>query len=103
MTMSCPTCWIPTWTTCRLKVMKNHQPTNRLVALDDAPVVRFVNKVLLDAINSGVSDIHFEPYEKTYRIRYRSDGMLHEIASPPASMAMRLFCPPQGDVKTGYC
>ncbi len=57
---------------------------------DDAPVVRFVNKVLLDAINQGVSDIHFEPYEKKYRIRYRSDGMLHEIASPPVSMAPRL-------------
>jgi len=57
---------------------------------DDAPVVRFVNKILLDAINTGVSDIHFEPYEKNYRIRYRSDGMLHEIASPPANMASRL-------------
>ncbi|MGD2117463.1 MAG: type IV-A pilus assembly ATPase PilB [Chromatiales bacterium] len=57
---------------------------------DDAPVVRFVNKVLLDAINGGVSDIHFEPYEKNYRIRYRSDGILHEIATPPASMAARL-------------
>lgn len=57
---------------------------------DDAPVVRFVNKILLDAINTGVSDIHFEPYEKSYRIRYRSDGMLHEIASPPANMASRL-------------
>ena len=57
---------------------------------DDAPVVRFVNKILLDAINSGVSDIHFEPYEKNYRIRYRSDGMLHEIASPPANMSGRL-------------
>jgi len=57
---------------------------------DDAPVVRFVNKILLDAINTGVSDIHFEPYEKDYRIRYRSDGMLHEIASPPANMSSRL-------------
>jgi type IV pilus assembly protein PilB len=57
---------------------------------DDAPVVRFVNKILLDAINTGVSDIHFEPYEKKYRIRYRSDGMLHEIASPPVAMAPRL-------------
>ncbi len=57
---------------------------------DDAPVVRFVNKILLDAINGGVSDIHFEPYEKNYRIRYRSDGMLHEVASPPVNMSSRL-------------
>ncbi len=57
---------------------------------DDAPVVRFINKILLDAINTGVSDVHFEPYEKKYRIRYRSDGMLHEIATPPVAMAPRL-------------
>lgn len=47
--------------------------------VDDAPVVRFVNKILLDAINSGASDVHFEPYEKTYRVRYRRDGVLKEI------------------------
>ncbi len=58
--------------------------------VDDAPVVRYVNKILLDAINSGSSDIHFEPYEKTYRIRFRQDGMLHEKASPPISIANRL-------------
>jgi type IV pilus assembly protein PilB len=58
--------------------------------VDDAPVVRYVNKILLDAINSGSSDIHFEPYERTYRIRFRQDGMLHEKASPPANLAMRL-------------
>ena len=58
--------------------------------IDDAPVVRFVNKVLLDAINSGASDIHFEPYEKTFRVRFRQDGMLHEIASPPVNIASRL-------------
>jgi len=57
---------------------------------DDAPVVRFVNKILLDAINGGISDIHFEPYEKNYRIRYRADGILHEIATPPVNMAARL-------------
>ena len=66
------------------------KPDDAASAADDAPVVRFVNKVLLDAINGGVSDIHFEPYEKNYRIRYRSDGMLHEIASPPVAMAPRL-------------
>jgi len=58
--------------------------------IDDAPVVRFVNKVLLDAINGGASDIHFEPYEKTFRVRFRQDGMLHEIASPPVNIAARL-------------
>ncbi|MCB1790098.1 MAG: type IV-A pilus assembly ATPase PilB [Gammaproteobacteria bacterium] len=58
--------------------------------VDDAPVVRYVNKVLLDAINSGTSDIHFEPYEKVFRIRFRQDGMLHEKASPPINIASRL-------------
>ena len=51
--------------------------------VDDAPVVRFIQKMLLDAINDGASDIHFEPYEKSYRIRFRVDGALREIASPP--------------------
>ncbi len=58
--------------------------------VDDAPVVRFVNKMLVDAINSGASDIHFEPYEKTFRVRFRQDGILHEIASPPVNIASRL-------------
>ncbi len=58
--------------------------------VDDTPVVRFINKVLLDAINKGASDIHFEPYEKTYRVRFRQDGILREIANPPVTMAPRL-------------
>ena len=58
--------------------------------VDEAPVVRYINKILLDAINQGVSDIHFEPYEYTYRIRYRQDGMLHEVANPPSNLASRL-------------
>lgn len=57
---------------------------------DDTPVVRFVNKVLLDAINKGASDVHFEPYEKTYRVRFRQDGVLREVAAPPVSLAPRL-------------
>jgi type IV pilus assembly protein PilB len=57
---------------------------------DDAPVVRFVNKILLDGINQGVSDIHFEPFEKIYRIRYRRDGELKTIAQPPVQMGNRL-------------
>lgn len=58
--------------------------------LDDAPVVRFVNKVLVDAINKGASDIHFEPYEKEYRVRFRQDGILSEIAAPPVNLGVRL-------------
>jgi len=58
--------------------------------VDDAPVVRFVNKVLLDAINKGASDIHFEPYEKTYRVRFRMDGVLSEVATPPIGMSNKL-------------
>ncbi|NNJ93254.1 MAG: type IV-A pilus assembly ATPase PilB [Halobacteria archaeon] len=59
--------------------------------IDDTPVVRFVNKVLLDAINTGASDIHLEPYEKEFRVRFRNDGVLHEITSPPRSLAMRII------------
>ncbi len=58
--------------------------------VDDAPVVRFINKVLLDAINRGASDIHFEPYEKNYRVRTRLDGMLSEVASPPVALSPKL-------------
>jgi len=58
--------------------------------IDEAPVVRYINKILLDAINAGVSDVHFEPYEKTYRIRYRQDGLLSETAAPPVNIAPRL-------------
>ncbi|MFC3607199.1 type IV-A pilus assembly ATPase PilB [Stutzerimonas tarimensis] len=57
---------------------------------DDAPVVRFVNKMLLDAIRGGSSDLHFEPYEKAYRVRFRTDGILHEVARPPIQIAPRL-------------
>jgi len=58
--------------------------------IDDAPVVRFVNKILLDAIKKGASDIHFEPYEKKFRVRTRQDGILKEVASPPTNMANKL-------------
>jgi len=59
-------------------------------AADDAPVVRFVNKMLLDAIRGGSSDLHFEPYEKAYRVRLRTDGVLHEVARPPIQLAPRI-------------
>ena len=58
--------------------------------VDDTPIVRFVNKVLIDAIKGGASDIHFEPYEKSYRVRFRTDGILHEVTRPPNNLAPRL-------------
>jgi type IV pilus assembly protein PilB len=60
------------------------------VEIDDAPVVRYLQKILLDAINLGASDIHFEPYEKFYRIRYRRDGVLGEVAQPPMAIKEKL-------------
>ena len=58
--------------------------------VDDAPVVKFLNKMLLDAINMGASDLHFEPYEKFYRIRYRIDGELRDITQPPLAIKDKL-------------
>ena len=58
--------------------------------VDDTPIVRFVNKVLVDAIKAGASDIHFEPYEKSYRVRFRTDGILEEVANPPLALGTRL-------------
>jgi type IV pilus assembly protein PilB len=58
--------------------------------IDDAPVVRFVNKVLLDAIKRGASDIHFEPYEKIFRVRTRLDGVLSEVAQPPVVLSNKV-------------
>jgi type IV pilus assembly protein PilB len=57
---------------------------------DDAPIVKFANKLMVDAINQGASDIHFEPYEKVFRIRYRKDGELKIVASPPQQLAIRI-------------
>ncbi|MBS1214640.1 MAG: type secretion system protein E:ral secretory system protein N-terminal [Proteobacteria bacterium] len=58
--------------------------------IDDAPVVRFIQKMMLDAINDGASDIHFEPYEKFYRIRFRVDGVLREVATPPLAIKEKI-------------
>ena len=58
--------------------------------IDDAPIVKFIQKMLLDAINDGASDIHFEPYEKFYRIRFRVDGILREIATPPPAIKEKI-------------
>jgi type IV pilus assembly protein PilB len=58
--------------------------------VDETPIVRFVNKVLIDAIKQGASDIHFEPYERNYRVRFRTDGILREVVKPPKNLAPRL-------------
>lgn len=58
--------------------------------VDDAPIVRYINKVMVDAIRKGASDIHLEPYEKYCRVRFRQDGLLYEIANPPVNIAARL-------------
>ena len=60
------------------------------IGSDDAPIVRFVNKLLLDAVKGGSSDLHFEPYEKTYRVRFRTDGMLHEVTKAPVAQAGKI-------------
>jgi type IV pilus assembly protein PilB len=65
-------------------------PAEDTSEVDDAPVVRFLQKLLLDAIGEGASDLHFEPYEKFYRIRFRIDGVLREIAQPPLAIRERL-------------
>jgi type IV pilus assembly protein PilB len=69
---------------------QNAQDTAAAADIDDAPVVKYLQKILLDAINSGASDIHFEPYEKNYRIRYRMDGMLYEVAQPPLAIKEKI-------------
>ncbi|PKO47637.1 MAG: type IV-A pilus assembly ATPase PilB [Betaproteobacteria bacterium HGW-Betaproteobacteria-22] len=75
-------------------VDENNEPSEEATTadqeVDDAPVVRFLNKMLLDAINMGASDLHFEPYEKFYRVRYRVDGVLREITQPPLAIKEKL-------------
>jgi type IV pilus assembly protein PilB len=66
------------------------QPEVVTEEIDDAPVVKYVQKIMLDAINGGASDIHFEPYEKFYRIRYRQDGVLYDIAQPPLAIKEKI-------------
>jgi type IV pilus assembly protein PilB len=66
------------------------QPEITTEEIDDAPVVKYVQKIMLDAINGGASDIHFEPYEKFYRIRYRTDGILYDVAQPPLAIKEKI-------------
>ncbi|MGM8900501.1 ATPase, T2SS/T4P/T4SS family, partial [Psychrobacter sp. 1Y4] len=58
--------------------------------IDEAPVVKFVNKMLVDAIRMGASDLHFEPYEKSFRVRFRVDGVMEKIANPPVQLANKI-------------
>ena len=73
-----------------LEVDGDETPEHDDPDIDDAPVVRFVNKVLLDAIKKGASDLHFEPYETSYRVRFRVDGVLEDIAKPPRTFAGKI-------------
>jgi type IV pilus assembly protein PilB len=66
------------------------EPKGDAEGSDDAPIVKFINKILLDAIKGGASDIHVEPYEKICRIRLRTDGILQEVSRPPVNLAGRL-------------
>jgi len=68
----------------------NAKPDDDSSEADEAPIVKYINKVLLDAIKGGSSDIHFEPYEKSYRVRFRTDGVLHEVSRPPVNLATRM-------------
>jgi len=71
-------------------ITESKEATLDEVDSEDAPVVRFVNKMLMDAIRLGSSDLHFEPYEKTFRVRLRTDGILHEVAKPPIQLSGRI-------------
>jgi type IV pilus assembly protein PilB len=75
-----------------IEVTDGEGPTADVVTeeIDDAPVVKYVTKILLDAINGGASDIHFEPFEKFYRIRYRTDGVLYDVAQPPLAIKEKI-------------
>lgn len=73
-----------------VEAVDDDKADNNNETTDDAPVVRFVNKMLLDAIKGGSSDLHFEPYEKAYRVRFRTDGILHEVARPPIQLASKI-------------
>ena len=73
-----------------VEILPVDSPEQETSTADETPIVKFVNKVLLDAIRTGASDIHIEPYEKTYRVRFRTDGILHEVTRPPINIAGRI-------------
>jgi len=75
-----------------MEIVDGDAPTEAVATedIDDAPVVKYVTKIMLDAVNGGASDIHFEPYEKFYRIRYRTDGILYDVAQPPLAIKEKI-------------
>ena len=72
-------------------------------AANDTPIVRFVNLVLQQAIRAQASDIHFEPFEDEFRIRYRVDGALYEMSPPPKSLGFTCHFQSESDFRTEYC
>ena len=78
------------WDLSALGLVDSEDEDSLAAEAEDQPIITFINKMLHDAIRKGASDLHFEPYEKSYRIRFRIDGILHEVASPPVALAMRL-------------
>jgi type IV pilus assembly protein PilB len=80
------------WDLAKLGLASGEEEETKVVGSDneDQPIITFINKMLHDAIRKGASDLHFEPYEKNYRIRFRIDGILHEMASPPVALSSRL-------------
>ena len=80
------------WDLAKMGLAGGEEEDTKTVGSDseDQPIISFINKMLHDAIRKGASDLHFEPYEKTYRIRFRIDGILHEVASPPVALSTRL-------------
>lgn len=73
-----------------LDVVDGKVEVDEEVDAEEAPIVKYINKMLIDAIRKGASDLHFEPYEKRYRVRFRIDGILHEVSEPPIKLANRL-------------
>jgi len=80
------------WDLAQMGLASGEEEDTKTVGSDseDQPIISFINKMLHDAIRKGASDLHFEPYEKSYRIRFRIDGILHEVASPPVALSTRL-------------
>jgi type IV pilus assembly protein PilB len=80
------------WDLAKMGLASGEEEDTKTVGSDseDQPIISFINKMLHDAIRKGASDLHFEPYEKSYRIRFRIDGILHEVASPPVALSTRL-------------
>lgn len=75
----------------QVDMVDDDESPSATMEVDETPVVRFVNNVLLDAIRKGASDIHIEPYEKSFRVRFRMDGVLSEVTNPPPNLASKII------------